>query len=448
MSVQEPGATPAIAPVRADERISSLDTVRGFALLGILLLNITAFGLPMAAYVNPAPAGGSSGLNLVAWTVMSIFGDGKMRAIFSLSFGAGVYLLVERLSRQGAGAAAADIHYRRMLWLLLFGMIHAYLIWWGDILFDYAMLGLLLYPLRRLSARALLITAGIMVLVLTAAPIGYHYHLRDLQGEYVKVEAAERAGGKLTDEQQDTKKEWENVVRRYAPTAKDLKAETDAHLGGYLKLLKFRAREVFRSHGSPLYLPFPWFDMLSMMLIGIAMMKTGVLEGGRSTRFYAWMALISFAIGMPLNCWSAWWSIKGGFSIDSQMIAGAAYEAGRVTAFGYVALIILAVKSGALRAITRTLACVGQMAFTNYILTSLICTTIFEGYGLGLFGKLQRFELYAVVLFVWLVILVLSPVWLGHFRFGPLEWLWRSLTYWKRQPLRIGAQAARATSPA
>jgi len=118
---------------------------------------------------------------------------------------------------------------------------------------------------------------------------------------------------------------------------------------------------------------------------------------------------------------------------------------GRISAFGYIALLLLIIKSGMLRGVTATLASVGQMAFSNYILTSLICTALFEGYGAGLFGKLQRFELYAVVLFVWLVILVISPIWLRHFRFGPLEWVWRSLTYWKRQPFRhLGIDSAPA----
>ena len=136
---------------RPDERVSGLDTIRGFALLGILLMNIAGFGLPFAAYDNPVPAGGYTGKNLLTWFVVSIVADGKMRAIFSMAFGASVYLLIDRLIRKGAAASAADIHYRRMLWLLLFGLIHGYLIWSGDILYVYAMCGLVLYPLRKLS---------------------------------------------------------------------------------------------------------------------------------------------------------------------------------------------------------------------------------------------------------------------------------------------------------
>jgi uncharacterized protein len=436
-----PANLPAVAPVRADERISGLDAVRGFALLGILLLNICAFGLPAAAYVNPAPAGGATGPNLVLWAFITVLADGKMRAIFSLTFGASVYLLVDRLSRKGAGAEAADIHYRRMLWLMLFGMIHAYLIWWGDILYYYASLGLILYPLRKLSPRALLIMAGVMIVGLTALPLGYQHHLREERSEYAQIQADLNAGKTLTEEQQETKKDWEEVVKNFTPSADDLKKETAAHRGGYLGLLQYRAKEVFHDHSSPMYFPFPWFDILNMMLIGIVMMKTGVLLAQRSTKFYVWMALISFGIGIPANCWSVWLCIRDKFALESLIFSNATYELGRFTAFGYIALLMLAIRSGDLRRAIATLASVGQMAFTNYILTSLICTTILEGYGFGLFGKLQRYELYAIVPFVWLIILVISPIWLRHFRFGPLEWVWRSLTYWKRQPFRLRAPA-------
>jgi uncharacterized protein len=442
---------PAVAPVSSEERISALDTIRGFALLGILLMNVCSFGLPDAAYANPAPGGGATGWNLIAWSIMGVLADGKMRAIFSLTFGAGVYLLIDRLSRKGAAADAADIHCRRMLWLMLFGMMHAYLIWDGDILFFYAVLGLVLYPLRKLSPRALLVAAGFFLIAMSGGGVLEHRHLMDEQLEYVQIQADERAGVELTADQQDTKKDWEEIVARRAPSAEDLKRETDAHLGGYFKLLVFRAKEVYRLHGAPIYWPDPWFDMLMMMLVGIAMIKTGVLTGGYSRKFYVWMALFSFAIGMPADCWAIWYITMHHFSIDSFSLTLIEYEFGRFTAFGYIALILLALKSGILRGATRTLAYVGQMAFSNYILTSLICTTLFEGYGFGLFGKLPRYQLYGIVFFVWLVILIVSPFWLRRFRFGPLEWVWRSLTYWKKQPFRrdriVGPGAGLATGP-
>jgi uncharacterized protein len=382
----------AVAPVLAEERISAIDTIRGFALLGILLMNICSFGLPMAAYNNPAPAGGATGLNLFTWCFITVIGEGKMRAIFSMTFGASVYLLIDRLSRKGAAADAADIHYRRMLWLLLFGMIHAYFIWGGDILFPYAMMGLLLYPLRKTSPKGLLITAGVMVLLIAASGVGYYFHTKTQQRQYEQVLADEKAGKKLTKEQEQTKKDWQETLADLSPSAEDLKKETDAHLGSYFKLFAFRAKSVYRFHSFPIYVPFVWFDMLDMMLIGIALLKSGVLTGKYSTKFYIWMAILSFLIGLPAHTFSVLWAAKQHFSPEALTLTYAFYEPGRFTAFGYVAVLLLVIRSGALRAVTKTLAAAGQMAFSNYILTSLICTTIFEGYGFGLFWEAPAFS--------------------------------------------------------
>jgi uncharacterized protein len=426
--------TAALAPARVEERISALDSIRGFGLLGILLLNICAFGLPMAAYENPIPAGGSTGLNLWTWCFITVAADGKMRAIFSMAFGASVYLLIERLTRKGAAADAADIHYRRMLWLLLFGMIHGYLIWLGDILFAYAMAGLVLYPLRKLSPRVLLSAAAVMVLIMGGLAANDYVRVARQHREYTQIQADEKAGKKLTAAQESTKKEFEETLKDVAPSAEDLKKETDAHLGGYIKLFPFRAEQVYRFQSWPIYRQ---FDILAMMLIGMALMKLGVLSGNYSTKFYVWMALLSFAISVTADTVSVWWVLKNNFSIESWYFTGLEYEIGRFTALGYIALLLLVIKSSVLQVATRTLAYAGRMAFSNYILTSLICTTIFEGYGFGLFGKLQRYQLYGIVVLVWAVILIISPIWLRHFRFGPLEWAWRSLTYWKKQPFRI-----------
>jgi uncharacterized protein len=426
-----------VTPVDKRERISAVDTLRGFALLGILVMNIAAFGLPEQAYMFPVVAGGSSGWNFVTWFVVFSMWEGKMRGMFSLMFGASVYLLVDRLSRKGAAAEAADIHYRRMLWLLLFGILHAYLIWYGDILFCYALCGLLLYPLRRLSPKALLISAGVLFLLNSGfSAIGY-FHVRSLQAEYHKVEADEKAGKRLTKEQQDTKKEWTTTAERAFPPADVLQKSYDAHRGSYLKLLIYRAGLVFRFHGKPIYFPPFYFDFLGMMLAGMGLIKMNVLSGGRSKAFYGWMALLGLGIGFSSHGITAWLVAWEGFSVTARYAVWIFYELGRLATFGYCALLLLLIKAGWWRAFTSRLAAVGQMAFSNYILTSLICTTIFEGYGFGLFGRLQRWQLYLVLPGVWLVQLMLSPLWLRYFRFGPLEWGWRSLTYWRVQPMRL-----------
>lgn len=441
--LSQPSLAPAVspAPVRQDERIVALDAVRGFALLGILLLNILAFAFPDAATNNPYVAGGTSRLNIDVWFAVSVLFDGKFRAMFCMMFGASVYLLVDRLSRKGQAAEAADVHYRRMLWMMLFGLIHGYFLWYGDVLYLYAMMGLLLYPLRRLSPRSLLIGAAILLLGMVAYG-GYQYqHLRHVHQQFLQAQADEQAGRKLTAEQEKNKKEWTRELGFIAPTADDLK-EQDQNHRTWVALFLPRAQLVNTMHSGLFYLPGGWWDILYMMLIGMALLKLDILTGQRSYRFYAWMAALCLTFGLSLSWLATWLPFKQNFSPDVFWLSLAFYEPGRIAGLGYVALLLIMVKAGFLRGLTARLAAVGQTAFTNYILTTIICTTIFEGYGFGLWDRMQRWPLYGIVLAVWIVQLVISPLWLRYYRFGPLEWLWRSLTYWKKQPMR------RATVPA
>ncbi len=448
--VAAPEPAPALAPVSAADRIQALDVVRGCALLGILLMNILTFGLPFAAYGNPTVAGGSTGLNLAAWVTQFIVFDGKMRALFSLCFGAGVILLTMRGEKRGAGIDTADVYYRRTLWLLLFGLLHAYFIWWGDILYPYALCALVLFPLRKLSPRTLLIAAGVLVSLLTLASLGQGRQMRETRDKALKAQAAEKAGQKLTKEQEDAKKNWEKALKEIQPPPEDVKKEIDDYRGGYLSALKRRAGLTFRWHSKPFYFPM-MFDFYAMMLVGMAFMKMDVLSAGRSWRFFAWMAALGYLIGLPVNSLAAWQSVHANFEPLQVMASFVTYHFGRVAvALAHLAVILMVVKAGALAWLTRRLAAVGQMAFSNYLSHSLICTLIFYGYGLGMIGKLQRYQLYGVVLLIWVFNLAWSPLWLRRFQFGPMEWCWRSLTYWKRQPMRIRqpALAAAAAVPA
>src|SRR5258708_20530873 len=152
-----------LAPVTGQERISSVDLARGFSLLGIVLMNIVSFGLPGQAYDDPTAAGGRTGWNLYIGATNYILFEGKMRAIFSMLFGAGIVIFTSRLEERGAGIRTADLYFRRMLWLLAFGMIHAYFFWVGDILYSYAVTGLLLFVFRKAPPKYLLI-AGVIIL--------------------------------------------------------------------------------------------------------------------------------------------------------------------------------------------------------------------------------------------------------------------------------------------
>jgi uncharacterized protein len=189
-------------------------------------------------------------------------------------------------------------------------------------------------------------------------------------------------------------------------------------------------------HSAPYYHPWNW-DLWSMMFLGMALMKLRVLGAERALGFYAWLAAIGYGLGIPINSLSAWRIVSSGFDPAVQAFSSSTYDIGRLLiAMGHLGLLMVLCKTGALRWVTSRFAAIGQMAFSNYVLHSVVCAFVFTGYGFALYGQLERYQLYYVVFGLWIVQMIVSPIWLRHYRFGPLEWAWRSLTYWKRQPMR------------
>ena len=226
-------------PVRSTERISSIDTLRGFSLLGILLLNINSFGLPFSAYMNPTVWGGAAGADLTTWIFAMTLWDGKMRCIFSMLFGAGAVILLDRAEKRGAGIDAADIYYRRTMWLILIGLLHAHLIWSGDILYGYGVVGLLLFPLRKLSAKALIITGSVIILIHSLQGIGAGAGIGELK---TKAEAAEKAASP-TKEDKKALTEWKQLAEIFATPKEEVEKQIAAHRGGWLDNLPLRSGE-------------------------------------------------------------------------------------------------------------------------------------------------------------------------------------------------------------
>lgn len=435
-------AGPVLTPISSGERIASVDVVRGIAVLGILLMNIVGFAFHAAAYADPSVAGGAAGINLWVYAINAVLVDGKMRGIFSLVFGAGVVILTSRAAERGAAADAADIHYRRMYWLLLFGAVHAYVLWWGDILYSYALLGLFLYPMRRMSPRGLIVTGVTIAVLLTGLTAAAAFRTVAMRDQAIRADAAQATRAQLTKEQLDAQKAWRDHLESVKPDAAELTRVNEAFGGSFTSALKERAGLVARFHFRPYYFPSLW-DMLCMMLFGMALVPTGVLTGQRSYRFYVKMAVIAYGLGIPAHIWMVWRNVTIDFEHVTMGFIAIPYEPARIAVcFGHVAVIMLILKAGVPGRIASGLAAVGRMAFSNYILQSIVCSTIFYGYGFGLFGKLQRYQIYYVVLGCWAVNVVFSMLWLRSYRFGPLEWCWRSLTYWQRQPMRLPKAAA------
>jgi len=396
--------------VQDTERISSIDLLRGVALLGIVLMNILD-GLPSAADRNPNVAGGASGINLICFFVQQILFDGKMRGLFSLMFGAGAYLFIRRLEERGAGIRAAELYYRRVLWLALFGMIHAYLIWDGDVVYGYAVCGLLLFPLLRWKPKFLLLVAILLTGVMTTRSVWTAIDRAQLQSDALQANQAKKAGKQLTKDQEKAIASWSNLRKALNPSKEDWKKEADRFSGSYFHVAKERAPGVRQLHATPLYL---WdFDTFPMMLIGIAMVQLKILTGERTKRFYFMLMLAMYGTGLSLNAIMVFRAWGHGFQLDQDVFMWTLYQPTRVlVTVGHMCMLILFFQTGWLPRLQAALSAVGKTAFSNYILHSLVYGFAFYGYGFNLFGKLERYQLYYIVAGMWAFSLIVSPLWL------------------------------------
>lgn len=422
------------APVSGKSRIQSIDTLRGVALLGILLMNIIAFANPFAAYLIPTTDNADTGLNLATFMTMDIFVEGSMRAIFSMLFGAGMLIFLNK--PESDTEVVKNLFYRRTLLLVAFGLFNAYvLLWVGDILYAYGMTGLVLYQFRDLPAKRLAQYSGAILLLLAIVHTSGYYGASSLGAAVDEINALP-AGTELSAEQEELLEDWETFLEQQfiSPelVAQQRQQMRAGYLGNFVALAPVNL--ILQTIG---FLGNGFWDALSMMLLGMALFKWGLLDGSRSVRSYGVMTLAGLGIGLPLNTWETLTFVNSGFELQWSAFNRPTYDLGRLSlALGYIGLVMLFCKLGLFRFMQGVLAKVGQMALTNYLSHSLICNFIFMGWGLGLAGELQRIEIYYVVLGIWVFQLVSSPIWLRYFRFGPAEWLWRSFTYGKRQALR------------
>ena len=406
-------AKPAPAPTRPTERIVAIDILRGFALLGILIMNIQGFAMPTAAYLNPTVYGDLSGANRWVWILSHVFADQKFMTIFSLLFGAGIVLMSEKLDARGQ--RAWGLHYRRTLWLLLFGLAHAFLLSSGDILVAYAVCGLWVYWLRRLRP-GLQVALGLLVVSIPALLLlGTGLSMQFFPPGTV----------------QELRADWQ-------PPAAVLETEVAAYRGNWLDQMEARVPASLEFQTVVLLLWTNW-RAGGLMLIGMALYRWGVLTGRRARRFYLGMVIVGFAIGLPVvsggviqNFAHNWTMEYSRFGLGAQ----ANYWGSLFVSAAYIGLLMLFAQSGALPWLQKALAAVGRTALTNYLLQTILATAIFAGHGLGLFGSVERVGQIGIVAAIWVVQLVVSPLWLRYYRFGPFEWLWRSLSYWRLQPMR------------
>ena len=249
--------------------------------------------------------------------------------------------------------------------------------------------------------------------------------------------SAKAQGVKLSPEQDKAIEAWKEVVSHTTAPPESVVAQRSIHRGSWWNAVttQFAFSYDFQWTGIPYYL---FFDMIPFMLIGMALLKLGVLGAQRSAKTYALMLLGGYAVGVTLGLRELHLITESNFAPTGFAAAGETYQFSRLAmVVGHLGLLLLIIRSEVCGWLQRALGAVGQMALTNYLMQTLICTALFYDFGFGLWGHFERYQLYGVVAAIWLAELIWSPLWLARFKFGPFEWVWRSLTYWQRQPMRI-----------
>ncbi|MEO1236211.1 MAG: DUF418 domain-containing protein [Planctomycetota bacterium] len=418
-SVREQGP----GPLGPTGRVVGLDVLRGVAVLGILLMNIRSFALPEAeaGAVEPTWAGPLGAADAAAWWATSALAEGKFLALFAMMFGAGIVLVSDRRKAVGRGSAA--LHYRRMGWLFAIGLVHAYGIWFGDILATYAMCGCLVWLMRGWPAGRLLgvglgmvaVGSGVSVLIGWSA----QFWPADLREEMFGYDP-----------------EW---------TASELAA----YRGGWWEQMGFRAPAALTVQ-TLLFVAFGLWHAGGLMLIGMALVRWGLLRGAWSGRRCAAAAAAGVGVGLPVTLWGLWLFPPGERVSPEALFLGLQFTLwGSVPmAVGYAAGVMgLAGRRELLSRWMRPLAAVGRTALSNYLGQSVVCTLLFYGtvHDLEWFGRVGYAAQLGVVMGVWALQLGVSWWWTRRYRMGPMEWLWRWGGYGSRPAWRRGFRGGGGT---
>ena len=386
----------------SNERIQSLDLLRGFALLGILIMNIISFSDIGIAYINPTVGAGLEGYNGIVHAFSYLFADMRFMSIFSILFGAGIMIFSNNALQKGLHSG--KYHYRRMFLLLLFGFIHAYLIWLGDILVMYAICGSIVFLMRNWKIKTLYIVGSIFFTIPIILSLSTFL--------FVPAEGLQE------------------IFKFWTPTKDEINIEILAYRGSYIEQMPTRIAGAIEIQ-TLIFLTEQSWRILSMMILGMILYKKGILSANKENTFYRRLFINGMLLGITLSAiglyrayaynWNGIWYMTMGHYYN--------YIASLSVALGYIGLIMLWSKTTFMVNWQLRLKAVGRLAFTNYILTSIICTLIFYGHGLGLFASLDRLQQWSIILIVWSILLYISPIILKKYNKGPLEFIWRKFTY-------------------
>ena len=390
-------------------RIRSLDVLRGVAVLAMAVANVPLFASVTAARANPIVHGDLHGWNWWAWLSSDLLFDGRFTAIYGMTFGAGLVILAERYEQ--LGLAVTRLHLRRMAGLLLLGVLHAYLVWHGDFLVTLAISGAIAFLYYRWPARRLL-ALGIAVMAM---------------GSLVGLEVAWRMPSWEPEKVAQVRDKW-------SPPPVVVAREIEAYRSGWLEQMSHRVPTAFDRQTAG-FVSRPLWQMTGLMIVGMGLFKLGVFTAARSMAFYSALAAGGFGLGVPVVLYAIRAGFASGWSLRAYLVVDALanYWGGFLVGLGWVGVVMLLCKSaGRLEAF----AAVGRLALTNYLLQSLLFTTIFYGHGLGLFARIDRAGQLAIAIGVAALELGTSVLWMRYFSIGPVEWAWRSLSLGRRLPVR------------
>jgi len=401
-----------------NKRIESIDVLRGFALLGILIMNISSFAMPSMAYFSPVVYD-INPLNHIIYSITHIIADQKFMAIFSMLFGASTILFINSVKKKEKSPLI--LFYSRNFWLLILGWIHSSYLWYGDILFIYALCAFLLFFFKIITPKKQFILGCLIYLI----PTFSNYFTYEYVIDY------------LDQEEKDV------IIKHWNPSNEILQQELDAYRGPYKKQVQYREQlwSSSKSIGKGIIGISFLIDIFSrsfgMMLIGMACFSWGVFNNTLSKSFYKKLLIYGFGIGLPLSMIGLFFNYSFDWNWKYIQFLGRSPNniATPFIAFGYISIIMLWIRKGSFSNIKEKLRTIGKTALTAYLIQTVISTFIFYGIGLSLFGYVNRAYQLLIMFFIWFVLLKFCPMWLSKYHYGPVEWIWRMLTHMKLIPL-------------
>lgn len=420
----------------AAARIDQLDILRGIAILGILFINLPGAATYFVAFFGLQPLAGWSDADQATWIFLRIFFEDTQRGLLQLLFGAGMIILTAKAMRNDGPVAVADNYFRRNLWLLVFGLANVFLLLFpGDILFIYAIAALLIFPFRRLGPKALLAIGLSWTIFWSVAGIARYAERQGLEQRIAVAVEKRDAGSALAPEEAAALTTWSKLQKGFQADPSELAKDRAKRLGPFVDYAKYM-HEVWIHRAADLeifFISVP--EAFAVMLIGAALFKWRILQGGRTRRFYLLLTLTAYAIGVTLRIIE----VEQHLDFDPQArLRWISRDISRLAmTAGHVGAVSLLLKTDAGTRLLAPLKAAGRTAFSLYLMQSiLVMWILFPGFGFGLWGRFGWAGMTAISLAIIAVQIILANVWLRYFSIGPVEWLWRSLTHMQRQPLR------------